>query len=64
MRLSSARKEILELLKDAGPLGPTQIKIELNKNYSTIAMLLRKMVASGQVRKVGSGSKTRYETVN
>jgi hypothetical protein len=61
LRLSSARKEILELLRDAGPMGPTQIKIELNKPYSTIATLLRKMIAAGQVRKVGTGSYTKYE---
>ena len=33
LRLSSARKEILELLKDAGLMGVTQIKAEVNKNY-------------------------------
>jgi hypothetical protein len=64
LRLSSARKEILELLRDAGPMGPTQIKIELNKNYSTIAMLLKRMVAADQVRKVGTGGYTRYEIVD
>ncbi len=63
LRLSSARKEILELLKDAGPMGVTQTKAEVNKNYSTVAMLLKRMVAAGQVRKVGTGSYTRYEIV-
>ena len=60
LRLSSARKEILELLKDAGPLGPTQIKIELNKNYSTDSDAPEK---DGRVRPGKEGWKWKQDTI-
>ncbi len=51
--LGGERREILELLRDDGPLRPAQIAAELGKQRPAIRMLLKRMREDGQVRKQG-----------
>jgi len=49
VRMSDARKEILELLEEAGPLAATEISKRLEKNYKTTSNLLRKLLENGKI---------------
>ena len=51
--MSEQRAEILELLKDEGPMEPSRIAAALRKNAVTVRRLLQKMLADGVVSKDG-----------
>src|SRR5829696_2834797 len=59
-RQSEERRVIIELLQSSGPLAPKDVAEALDKNASTTRVLLRKMLADGQVV-VEEG---RYDAVN
>ncbi|SPF56440.1 hypothetical protein SBA4_860019 [Candidatus Sulfopaludibacter sp. SbA4] len=52
LKLSSERKEILDLLREDGPMEPKQIATQLAKNPNTTRVLLRKMAVDGDVVKI------------
>jgi len=62
-RQSEERREIIELLETTGPLEPKDVAEALDKNPSTTRVLLRKMLADGQVA-VEEGGYTVVNTVN
>ncbi|MCL6476470.1 MAG: AAA family ATPase [Firmicutes bacterium] len=56
VEMSEARKQILALLRNSPePLSPREIADELEKNYHTTRVLLRRMHASGAVHKDARG---------
>ena len=50
-RLSDERREIVDLLREVGPLTPAQIALRLGKNGSTIRTLLGTLRRQGLPRK-------------
>ncbi len=66
VRISEERKQILELLDEAGPLSVTEVSKRLEKNYSTIRTLVQKLMKSGSL--IHEGKKvtlaTRKSVVN
>jgi hypothetical protein len=49
VQISQERREIIELLQTEGPKRPWEIARDLNKDPSTSRVLLRKMLANGEV---------------
>lgn len=52
--LTSERREVLELLRDDGPLSPAQVAAELGKSRPAVRMLLKRMKEDGHIDKQGS----------
>ena len=52
-RLSDERREIVDLLREVGPLTPAQIALRLGKNGSTIRTLLGRLLSTGLIAKDG-----------
>lgn len=64
-RQSKERREILEVLRDAGePLAPKEISERLNKNDSTVRGLLLSVLRDGRVRRVRRGLYTLTKTMD
>jgi hypothetical protein len=60
-RRSEERKQILAKLREVGePMSATDVAVEIEKKVDGVRKLIRKMVRDGQLRKVGSGSSTKY----
>jgi predicted HTH transcriptional regulator len=60
-RRSEERKQILARLAEVGePMSATDVAVEIEKKVDGVRKLIRKMVRDGQLRRVGSGSSTKY----
>lgn len=53
--VSQSRKEVLNLLKQNGPMTPMDIAKELGKGSATIKSTLRRMVEDGEIARQGRG---------
>jgi len=54
VQLSAERKQVVELLRDEGPLTPRQIAEDIGKQRGGIRMMLKRMVTDGLVQKQGT----------
>jgi DNA-binding transcriptional ArsR family regulator len=52
--LNSERRQVLELLREEGPLTPAQIAVELGKSRPAVRMLLKRMKDDLLIKKQGS----------
>ncbi|MBU1672138.1 MAG: AAA family ATPase [Actinobacteria bacterium] len=52
---SPERREIIDILRDAGPMGPRAVAVRLGKAESTVKTLLRRMADSGEIVKLERG---------
>ena len=65
IRMSDARREILDLLTDAGPLSTSDIAKRLGKPYTTVATLMGRLEDAGKViRESSNGRRYTNAVVN